>query len=201
MTGGTPWEDHYARQARREKWLARSVYKLQEIDGRFHILHKGYKVLDLGCYPGSWSQYCLKKVGMRGEVLGLDLKRPDRLSAPNFRFINADVLELDLEWLRQEVGPRDAVLSDMAPSTTGVGVADVSRSLELARKALAIAGAVLKPGGHCLSKVFEGEGINDLRGEFSQRFDLVRTVRPSAVRKASREVYLLGLRMCMGERM
>ena len=77
------WDDHYARRARSEKWLARSVYKLQEIDKKFKLIHRGDKLLDLGCYPGSWSQYGIKKVGPKGEVIGIDLTRADRLLSPN----------------------------------------------------------------------------------------------------------------------
>jgi len=193
MIKGDRWDDHYARRARNEKWLARSVYKLKEIDRRYNLIRQGYRLLDLGCYPGSWSQYCTKRVGPKGEVVGMDLKSPDRFSASNFRFIKADVSTLDPEWLAEEIGPRDAVLSDLAPQTTGVRVADTGRSMELAEKALGIALAVLRKKGHFLCKVFEGEDLKSLRGEFSESFDQIRLIRPSAVRKGSREVYLLGL--------
>jgi 23S rRNA (uridine2552-2'-O)-methyltransferase len=192
MSMGNRWEDHYARRARQEKWLARSVYKLEEIDRKVGLLRPGQRVLDLGCYPGSWSQYCTQRVGPKGEVVGLDLQAPERFSAPNFRFIRADVLDLDIRWLSSEVGPRDAVISDLAPQTTGIGVSDVSRSLELAGRALAIALAMLKEKGKFLCKVFEGEGIGPFRKEISSRFEELRILRPAAVRKASREVYLLG---------
>jgi 23S rRNA (uridine2552-2'-O)-methyltransferase len=187
------WEDHYARRARDEKWVARSVYKLEEIDIRFRLITRGHRLLDLGCYPGSWSQYSLKKVGPGGEVVGMDLREPERLSASNFKFIKADVLALDLEWLVQEIGLRDTVISDLAPQTTGIKVADTSRSMELARKALEISLALLKEGGHFLSKVFEGEDLKALRNEVKERFDQMRLVRPMAVRKGSKEIYLLGL--------
>jgi 23S rRNA (uridine2552-2'-O)-methyltransferase len=187
------WEDHYARRARNEKWVARSVYKLEEIDRRFRLIGRGHRLLDLGCYPGSWSQYSLKKVGPGGEVVGMDLREPKRLSAPNFRFIKADVITLDLERLLQEIRLRDAVISDLAPQTTGIKVADASRSMELAKKALEISLALLKERGHFLSKVFEGEDLKALRNEVKERFDQTRLVRPSAVRKGSKEIYLLGL--------
>jgi 23S rRNA (uridine2552-2'-O)-methyltransferase len=187
------WEDHYARRARDEKWVARSVYKLEEIDRRFRLIGRGHRLLDLGCYPGSWSQYSLKKVGPGGEVVGMDLREPKRLSAPNFRFIKADVITLDLERLLQEIRLRDAVISDLAPQTTGIKVADASRSMELAKKALEISLALLKERGHFLSKVFEGEDLKALRNEVKERFDQTRLVRPSAVRKGSKEIYLLGL--------
>ncbi len=188
-----PWEDHYTRRARHEKWLARSVYKLEEIDQKHRLIRPGDRVLDLGCYPGSWSQYCIRKAGPKGDVVGVDLNEPERLKSATFRFIKADILNLDVEWLFGQIGSRDEVISDLAPQTTGIAVADVSRSLELARRALAIALKVLRRGGHFLCKVFEGEGAVDFRKELSSHFRQFRIIRPSAVRKASREVYLLGL--------
>ena len=187
------WEDHYTRRARKENWPARSVFKLQEMDRRYRLIRRGDHLLDLGCHPGSWSQYSLKKIGPRGKVVGVDLREPDRLSAPNFRFIKADVLRLDAAWLRKEIGLCDAVISDLAPKTTGIRVADASRSLELAQSALNIALVLLKKGGHFLCKVFESEETKPFRDLFSSHFDQTRIIRPSAVRKASRELYLLGL--------
>ena len=193
MARGGKWEDHYTRRARDEKWLARSVYKLQEIDKRFGLIRAGSRLLDLGAYPGSWSQYSLKKVGPKGEVAGIDLQIPGRISAPNFRFIKEDVLTLDVTWLYQQIGDRDVVLSDLAPKTTGIPVADISRSEALAERAMEIALAVLRVQGHFLCKIFEGEGLKTFRTDLSQAFKQVRAVRPQAVRKRSREVYLLGL--------
>jgi 23S rRNA (uridine2552-2'-O)-methyltransferase len=190
---GNQWDDHYALRARKEQWLARSVYKLEEIDKKHKLIRSGDGILDLGCYPGSWSQYCLKKVGPKGDVVGLDLKEPDRFSAPNFRFIRADILTLNPESLVSEIGQRDGVLSDLAHQTSGIGVTDAARSLRLAEGAFRIALTVLKKGGIFLCKVFEGEDLQSFRKEVLQRFRQGRTVRPAAVRKASREVYLLGL--------
>ena len=187
------WEDHYTRRAREERWLARSVYKLEEIDRKGHLIRAGDRVLDLGCYPGSWSQYSALKVGPRGEVVGVDLKRPDRFSSPRFRFIEADVLSLEVAWLREQVGTRDLVISDLAPATSGIPVTDTSRSIELARHSLEIALAVLKKGGHFLCKVFEGPDVKAFRTELAEHFARVQAHRPSAVRKASREIYLLAL--------
>jgi len=189
------WEDHYARRARDEKWLARSVYKLDEIDEKFKLMAQGHRVLDLGCYPGSWSQYALKKIGPKGDVVGVDLQEPDHLSAPNFRFIKSDVLRLDVAWLAKEIGARDVVISDLAPMTTGVKLTDVSRSVALARRALEIALTLLRENGHFLCKVFEGEDLKAFRNGLKKYFDEVRIIRPSAVRKGSKEVFVLGRRL------
>ncbi len=186
------WDDAYARRARDEKWLARSVYKLQQIDNKFKLIRKGSRVLDLGCYPGSWCQYALRKTGPQGQVTGIDLKRTDRLSSPAFRFIEADVLTLEPEKLALTIEARDLVLSDLAPATTGIRAADESRSLELADKAADIACALLNAGGHFVVKIFEGEDLNHYKEGVSGHFQQVRLFRPKATRKHSREVYLVG---------
>lgn len=187
------WADYYTRKAKEQNWLARSVYKLQEIDKKTNLIWSGAKVLDLGCYPGSWSQYSLKKVGEKGFVIGIDLIEPERLRAKNFYFIKADVLKLQTNALRQKIGIQDVVLSDMAPKTTGSSITDVARSLELSYKALEIACAILKKGGNFLCKVFEGEGFQEFKNSVSQVFKKIRLIRPSSTRKKSREIFIVGL--------
>jgi 23S rRNA (uridine2552-2'-O)-methyltransferase len=185
------WEDHYTRRARKEHWPARSVYKLQEIDQKFKILREGLRVLDLGCYPGSWSRYALKKGGSAGRVIGVDLKAPDRVSGPNFQFLQADVLALDPEVLHRETGDMDVVMSDLAPRTTGIKQADAARSMELVRKASDIAAALLLPGGCFICKVFEGEDFREFRAGVSRLYKKARVFRTGATRKRSREIYLI----------
>ncbi|MBW1914569.1 MAG: RlmE family RNA methyltransferase [Deltaproteobacteria bacterium] len=189
------WKDHYTSRAKDEKWLARSVYKLEEIDKKYKFIKKGCRILDLGCYPGSWTQYCLKKLGNNGEIIGIDLNRPTRFKARNFRFIAADILELDPGQLAGEVGQLDAVISDLAPNTTGNSIADTARSMELVEKALEIALSVLKKEAHFLCKIFEGEDLKGFKDRVSAHFNNVRLIRPAAVRKKSREVYLIGMDM------
>jgi 23S rRNA (uridine2552-2'-O)-methyltransferase len=186
------WDDHYTEKARKEKWLARSVYKLQEIDRKFGLIHKGDRVLDLGCFPGSWSQYAIKKVGKQGDVVGIDLHTPKAFSPPHFRCIKGDIEAIAVEWLVKEIQPRDVVLSDLAPPTTGIRATDASRSMALAEKAARIGRALLKNRGHFVCKIFEGEDLKTFKSNISPFFQQVRLFRPKATRKRSREVYLVG---------
>jgi 23S rRNA (uridine2552-2'-O)-methyltransferase len=190
---GNKWDDHYARRAREEKWRARSVYKLQEIDAKFHLIRRGQRVLDLGCYPGSWSQYGLNVVGRDGLVVGVDLIRPDDLPYENFRFVQADVLTFDIAGLLGAAGPMDVVMSDMAPGTSGARDVDAERSMELARRALDIAERLLQPSGNFLCKILEGEDLKPFRNRMAGCFKRVKPFRPAAIRKRSREVYMVGL--------
>ncbi|NLA75568.1 MAG: RlmE family RNA methyltransferase [Deltaproteobacteria bacterium] len=194
MKKGNNWDDHYTKRAKGENWLARSVYKLEEIDRKQRLIRNGARVLDLGCYPGSWSQYILEKVGKNGEVIGIDLETPQKISAPNFRFIRGDLLKIDPDILIQEAGEVDLLLSDMAPNTTGSIITDCARSLELANRALDVAIRLLKKDHNFLCKVFEGEDFKCFKARVTEYFGQVRLIRPSAVRKRSREIYLLGIK-------
>jgi 23S rRNA (uridine2552-2'-O)-methyltransferase len=91
------------------------------------------------------------------------------------------------------------VISDLAPATSGISVTDTSRSIELASRALEVALAVLKKGGHFLCKVFDGPEVKAFRTELSKHFARVQIHRPSAVRKASREMYLLAMKRSSGD--
>lgn len=66
--------DVWSRKAAKEGYRARSVYKLMELDERFHLLKSGQTVLDLAAAPGSWLQYVSKRIGPKGLAIGFDLQ-------------------------------------------------------------------------------------------------------------------------------
>ncbi|MDW8332625.1 MAG: FtsJ-like methyltransferase family protein, partial [Bacteroidia bacterium] len=80
---------------------------------------------------------------------------------------------------------------DMAPNTTGVSVTDHARSLALCEAALETAQKFLRPGGVFVCKLFDGEDAPAFRQRLKQCFKTVHALRPQAVRKESREFYLV----------
>lgn len=188
-------KDYYFKQAKKENFAARSVFKIQEIDAKFRILRPGDRVLDLGAAPGSWSQYASRKVGKTGRVLGIDIQ-PIRLTIPNARFVTADLRDLDLEKTFTDAGiapPFDVVLSDMAPKTIGIRLTDQMRSLELCELALASAERFLKPKGHFVAKLFHSGEFEGFRDRLRDRFERVEVLRPQSTRKESKEIFFIAL--------
>ncbi|MCK5436842.1 MAG: RlmE family RNA methyltransferase, partial [Desulfobulbaceae bacterium] len=59
-------KDYYYKKAKKEKYPARSVYKLEEIQQKYRILKPGDRVLDLGCLPGSWTLFAARTIGAKG---------------------------------------------------------------------------------------------------------------------------------------
>jgi len=192
MTRRQP-QDHYFRRARKEGFLARSVYKLEAIDRRVRLIRPGQRVLDLGCHPGSWLQYCAGVVGTRGLVVGVDTREVSVELPPHVQFLQADVFELspvDLHHFSREF---DVVLSDLAPATTGIRSVDSNRSSMLFQRALSLAEELLAPGGHFLGKVFQGSGFNAIVQQLKSEFLKVRGIKPRATRKVSKEIYLVAM--------
>jgi 23S rRNA (uridine2552-2'-O)-methyltransferase len=186
-------KDYFFKKAKSENYAARSVFKLQEIDDRFKLFKPGYKVLDLGAAPGSWSQYASQKVGPQGRVLGIDIQ-PIKLTLPNAVFITADMRELDVGLTMADHGiapPFDVILSDMAPKTTGIRVTDQTRSLELCELALATAERFLRARGSFVSKLFHSDEFEGYRERLRERFGKVEVLRPKSTRKESKEIFFI----------
>lgn len=188
-------KDYYFKQAKKENYAARAVFKIQEIDEKFRIFRPTYKVLDLGAAPGSWAQYASKKVGPQGRILGVDLQ-PIKLTLPNAVFITADMRELNLADTMAKEGiapPFDVVLSDMAPKTIGIKLTDQMRSLELCELALETAERFLKPKGHFVAKIFHSEEFEGFRTKLRARFGRVEVLRPESTRKGSKEIFFIAM--------
>jgi 23S rRNA (uridine2552-2'-O)-methyltransferase len=185
--------DRFWRKAKKEGLRARSAFKLDEIQRRFRVLRPGGRVLDLGAAPGGWCQIAAREVGGKGLVLGVDLEPISALPPPARTWV-ADAFAPELlQRLRSEGGaPYDAVLSDLAPRTSGVRSADEARSLELAGRALALSLRVLKPSGALVVKLFMGGGFEAFLRQAREAFGQVKVVRPEAsVARGSKEVYLV----------
>ena len=186
-------KDYFFHKAKKENYAARAVFKLQEINDRFQILKTGYKVLDLGAAPGSWSQLASEKVGKQGRILGIDIQ-PIKLTMQNSVFITADMRDLDLGAVMTTHGitpPFDVVLSDMAPKTTGIRITDQARSLELSELALHTAERFLRDRGSFVCKLFHSEDFNNFRDQLRARFGKVDVLRPKSTRKESKEIFFI----------
>jgi 23S rRNA (uridine2552-2'-O)-methyltransferase len=184
--------DPYVQQARRDGWLSRAVYKLEQIDEKERLLRPNMVCIDLGSAPGSWSQYVTQKLRGCVRVIALDLLPMDAL--PSVEFIQGDfrdddtLAELDLLLGGDKA---DLVMSDMAPNLSGNKAVDQPRSMYLAELALELSKSVLKPRGDFVCKLFQGEGSEELIASARQHFKRVRALKPKASRAGSREVYLV----------
>jgi 23S rRNA (uridine2552-2'-O)-methyltransferase len=185
--------DPYVHAARTKGYRSRAAFKILELDGKFHFLKKGARVLDLGAAPGGWSQMAADRVGPNGKVVATDILDMEPLAGVDF--LQADFLAPETPARLKEVlgGPADVVLSDMAAPTTGHRATDHIRTVALLEAALDIAEDVLKPGGIFIGKIFQGGATGDLLARIKRRFADVKHVKPPASRQESVELYLVAL--------
>lgn len=188
-------KDHFFQRAKQRGFRARSAFKLEELVQRFGLVRPGARVLDLGAAPGGFLQVVAKTVGPSGLAVGVDLVSLRPFNEAWVRTAVVDVLADDARAQIEAVaeGPYDAVLSDMAPKTTGVRATDEARSLRLAERALGLAQALGKPGSSFVAKLFMGGDFETFRARLRDVYREVKVVRPEATRSSSVEVYLVGL--------
>ncbi|MEW6184381.1 MAG: RlmE family RNA methyltransferase [Thermodesulfobacteriota bacterium] len=185
-------KDPFRVKAKTEGYPARSVYKLKEIQDKYHIIKPGQRIIDFGCHPGSWLKFCSQAVGTEGRVLGVDLKRPLVPLSPNIFFLQGDIQSLIPESFKEWAGRADVVLSDLAPNTCGIKWLDQQRSLELNNRALDLGEYLLKKGGTAVLKIFEGPETGNVIQRMKNGFFQIHIHKPKSSRAESPEIYLIG---------
>ncbi|MFH1968103.1 MAG: RlmE family RNA methyltransferase [bacterium] len=192
--------EFYTELAKKQNYPARSVYKLKEIDEKYKIFEKGDRVLDLGCAPGSWLLYIAEKIGNTGTVVGADVEEIKIPPKNNIKFIKKSVFDFKEGDFKDKFNPSplakgegfDAVVSDMAPNTTGVIFVDSGKSLELSKKAFEIAKLLLKPGGNFVCKIFDSREATEFFKKLGKSFAFSKRFKPKAVIGRSKEFYIVG---------
>ncbi len=184
--------DTYVKQAQKDGYRSRAVYKLIELDRRDRLFRPGMIVVDLGAAPGGWAQYAQSRVGPKGRVIAVDIL--DMAPVPDVEFLQGDITDPALlAEIRGRMGPQgaDLVISDMAPNISGIGAVDEARIEALAEIAAEFAQTALRRGGRLLLKTFQGAGFKQVRAGLERAFDQVAVRKPAASRSKSKEVYLL----------
>jgi 23S rRNA (uridine2552-2'-O)-methyltransferase len=187
-------KDPYVRDAARSGLGSRAHFKLEQLDRRFGLVRAGTIVLELGAAPGGWTRYVVE-AAPDVHVLAIDFRPMD--APPGARFLQLDIhspaFESEIDDVLGGAGV-DLVLSDMAPVVSGIRVADQAASMELVDLATASAERWLKPGGHLVVKMFQGEGVDEWLKVQRPRYERAVLAKPEASRPESKEIYGVALR-------
>lgn len=180
-------QDFYFKKAKEENYKARSVFKLEEAQNKFKFIKSSDRVLDVGCSPGSFSQYMLNKILKSGSVLGVDIL-PNSYAHQRFTFILGDIRDMDISAFNNTLF--DVVVSDAMPNTTSDRETNHFRSIGLCKSIFNLAKYVLKDNGHFFIKVFDGKDLQDFIKELREYFIAVNIFKPKSSRDESREIFL-----------
>lgn len=176
-------KDFYFYKAKNEKYLARSVYKLIQIDEKFKILNKVKYALELGASPGSWSQLLSEKSII---VQAIDINNM-KYKSHNINFIQADIINDD--WLIKLTRNKfDIVLSDIAANATGID--DIIQNMSLLERIVSLS-FLIRKNGYMIIKSFQCNELMEYIKILKRQFEQVKLFKPPASRKESSEIYIL----------
>ncbi|XP_073315857.1 uncharacterized protein [Primulina huaijiensis] len=215
MSGGAGTPDFFYREAQRLGYVARSAFKLVQMQKQYKLITAGSSVLDLGCAPGAWLQVACQNLGpliKGGAVVGIDIKKvkvPSLYCDSRVKTVCADVMSFPREQVKA-LSPQSrgfsVILSDLCPPVSGITDRDSALSTELGMQAINLAvgtdalarsetrsdgSGVLQPGGHLVVKLLESEDVKELSQICKPLFRKASWLRPRATRSCSREIYLI----------
>lgn len=193
--------DPYVERAKMYNYRCRSAFKLLEMNEKIQILKPGLTVVDLGASPGSWTQVAVQKTNAdgadpskpKGSVLAIDklqifpIEGASIMSNMDFSTIGAHDKVVEV------LGDNkvDLVLSDMAPSATGVKDLDKDRIIGLCYMAIRFAALVSKVDGNLLFKVWDGKEVPILEMDLERFYDNIKILKPNCSRSDSSEKFIL----------
>jgi 23S rRNA (uridine2552-2'-O)-methyltransferase len=185
-------KDHLYQKAKEEGYRSRAAYKLIELQHSYSVIKPGDHVLDIGAWPGGWTQIALEFVGAKGSVTAIDLVQMDPIDDPRCKIIVGDARDLS-EHLQPPELRFDVAISDMSHKLTGIKEADQAASVGIAELARYVAQENLKKGGNFIVKVFKGGDVEGFVKSTRPMFNkLVRSELKSS-RNTSNEFYVIGL--------
>uniref|UniRef100_A0A146MAH2 rRNA methyltransferase 2, mitochondrial n=1 Tax=Lygus hesperus TaxID=30085 RepID=A0A146MAH2_LYGHE len=138
--------------------------------------------------------YANRVVGSGGSVVGVDLVPP-----------TLDIQQRSITFLQQDIDTWDpepiyhrrftTIVSDVAPSTTGIHVQDAYISSLLCLRILELCGILYTPDStntHLLMKCYQGEHFPTVLQQMRSRFQHAQTFKPKSSRPSSKEIYIYG---------
>ena len=181
--------DQFFKKSKTLGYRSRASFKLIELNQKYKFLKKNTYLLDLGSYPGGWSQV-VSQIISSGRIMSIDIKKMEPIK--NVKFFKGDVLSKEtkfavLEYFKSNL---DVILSDMAADTTGNKSLDSIRTNQLCSEVINFSKNILKPKGVLVSKLFMGEDFIEVKKLAKSIFKKVDFFKPESSRKESKETYL-----------
>ena len=84
--------DQFFKKSKTLGYRSRASFKLIELNKKFNFLKSNTNLLDLGSFPGGWSQVAIKII-TSGKIMSVDIKEMDPLK--KVEFFKGDIMEKD----------------------------------------------------------------------------------------------------------
>ena len=181
--------DQYFKEAKSSGFRSRSAYKLLELNKKFKFFKNCKTAIDLGSYPGGWSQM-LKKNLKNSKILSIDIKKMEKIDGVDFiccDFLKEESKEKILKKLNNKA---DLLVSDMAADTTGNKDLDCIRTNAICAEVIEFSSYVIHQNGVVIAKLFSGKDFLNVKNLAQNRFHKVNFFKPKSSRDYSKETYI-----------
>ncbi len=181
--------DQFFKKSKTLGYRSRASFKLIELNEKYNFIKNTSNLLDLGSFPGGWSQVAVKLI-TNGKIMSIDLKEMEPIK--NVKFLKGDITAEDtkLTIIKYFKSNLDIIISDMAADTTGNKSLDSIRTNKLCADVINFSREILKPKGVLVSKLFMGEDFLEVKSLAKSVFQKVNFFKPKSSRKESKETYL-----------
>ena len=186
--------DSFTKKSKRDGYRSRASYKLKEILSKDLSLNRNSSVIDLGSFPGGWTQVAVQLAGNKGKVMGVDTSFVEEI--PGAHIMKSDICDISItEEILSFFGRKiNAVICDLSPQVSGNWSVDHSTQISLNYAAAKIMEQVLEKKGNALFKIFDGEYSDEFYQYVKKKFTKVKLKKPKVSRKQSSELYCI----CLG---
>ena len=181
--------DQFFKRSKTLGYRSRASFKLLELNKKYKFIKNNSNLLDLGSYPGGWSQVA-NQIIKAGRIMSVDIKKMEPIN--NVKFLVGDILEDQTKIMIKNYfsSGLDVIISDMAADTTGNKSLDSIRTNQLCANIINFAQGTLKPKGVLVSKLFMGEDFIEVKNLAKSTFKKVNFFKPKSSRMESKETYL-----------
>ena len=181
--------DQFFKKSKSLGYRSRASFKLIELNDKFKFIRSNTNLLDLGSFPGGWSQVATKMIST-GKIMSVDIKKMEPLK--NVKFLKGDIMKNEIKSavIKYFKSNLDVIISDMAADTTGNKSLDSIRTNQLCADIINFSTETLKPKGVLVSKLFMGEDFIEVKNLAKSVFQKVNFFKPESSRKESKETYL-----------
>ena len=179
--------DQFFKKSKTLGYRSRASFKLIELNKKFNFIKSNTNLLDLGSFPGGWSQVAIKII-TSGKIMSVDIREMDPLK--NVEFLKGDIMEKDtkLAIIQYFKSNLDVIISDMAADTTGNKSLDSIRTNQLCADVINFSKDILKPKGVLVTKIFMGEDFLEVKKLAKSIFKKVNFFKPESVEKSLKKL-------------
>lgn len=194
------YQDHYFKKAQEQWYKARSAFKLEEIQNKFHIFDKNTRtILDIWCAPWSRMQYAAAQSQANKvkdykiiwfDILNIMVKLPNVFT---YKQDITDIAKVEEILNQNQIESFDLIQSDMAPFTIWLKDIDAIRSFGLIEQTLWIYDKYLKPDWKFVIKLFMWPGFDQFVLDMKKKYwwTKIKLFKPQSSRKESKEIFLI----------